>query len=167
VRLLPYYVSAAAILFLCAGPAAAAETSRDWESTVAAAEKEGQVAVYMGGEVSQMRIEEAFQSAYPKIKVTALTGRGSQLGPRIIAERRAGKYLVDLFIGGKGTAYSVLYPAKVLAPISPLLSCAALASKPRNVMVYGPISRLLPIVSCAMLGSNGGLYSCGETYRSW
>src|ERR1051325_1749680 len=122
-RLLPRYASVIA----WAGRAAGGETSRDWESAVAAAEKEGQVAVYMGGEVSQMRIEEAVQSAYPKIKVTALTGRGSQLGPRIIAERRAGKYLVDLFIGGKGTAYSVLYPAKALAPIQPLLALPEVA----------------------------------------
>jgi len=121
-RLLPRYASVIAMVLACAASAGAGEAARgEWESAVAAAEKEGQLAVYMGGEVSQMRIEEAFQSAYPKIKVTALTGRGSQLGPRIIAERRAGKYLVDLFIGGKGTAYSVLYPAKALAPIQPLL----------------------------------------------
>src|SRR5690242_15221681 len=122
-RLLPGYVIVVALLFAFSGTAGARKGAHgDWDRTVAAAEKEGQLAVYMGGEVSQMRIEEAFQSAYPKIKVTALTGRGSQLGPRIIAERRAGKYLADLFIGGKGTAYAVLHPAKALAPIQPLLT---------------------------------------------
>ncbi|HYY24243.1 MAG TPA: extracellular solute-binding protein [Candidatus Udaeobacter sp.] len=103
--------------------AAAAETAwrAEWEKTVAAAEKEGQLVIYTGGAASQTKIEEAFQSAYPKIKVTSVTGRGSQFGPKIIAERRAGKYLVDFFIGGKGTAHATLYPAKVLAPIQPLL----------------------------------------------
>jgi iron(III) transport system substrate-binding protein len=117
-------VLAASLILFSAAAAGAAETpSRsNWENLVAAAEKEGQLVVYTGGEVSQIRIEDAFQNAYPKIKVTTLTGRGSQLGPRIIAERRAGKYLVDLFIGGKGTAYAVLHPAKVLAPIQPLLA---------------------------------------------
>jgi iron(III) transport system substrate-binding protein len=75
----------------------------------------------MGGVVSQTRIEEVFQKTYPKIKATVATGRGSQLGPRIIAERRAEKYLADLFLGGKGTAYATLYPGKVLAPLEPLL----------------------------------------------
>ena len=114
--------SLAALLILWTGTAAvAAETRTEWENLVAAAEKEGQLVVYTGGEASETKIEEAFQSAYPRIKVTSLTGRGSQLGPRIIAERRAEKYLVDFFIGGKGTAYSVLHPAKALAPIQPLL----------------------------------------------
>jgi len=111
---------AALFVLWTATAAVAAETRSEWENLVAAAEKEGQLVVYTGGEASETKIEEAFQSAYPKIKVTTLTGRGSQLGPRIIAERRAEKYLVDFFIGGKGTAYAVLYPAKVLAPIQPL-----------------------------------------------
>jgi iron(III) transport system substrate-binding protein len=117
-------ISVSALLFLSSNSVPAGEVAprSEWETTITAAEKEGQLVVYTGGEVSQIRIEEAFQSAYPKIKVTTLTGRGSQLGPRIIAERRAGKYLVDLFIGGKGTAYAVLHPAKVLAPIQALLA---------------------------------------------
>jgi len=112
-----------AVSLLSVDCAAAAETSRraEWEKTVAAAEKEGQLVIYLGGAASQTKIEEAFRSAYPKIKATAVAGRGSQFGPKIIAERRAGKYLVDIFVGGKGTAHATLYPAKVLAPIQPLL----------------------------------------------
>jgi iron(III) transport system substrate-binding protein len=112
-----------AVSLLLPDRGAAAETSRrsEWERIVAAAEKEGQHVIYLGGAASQTKIEEAFQSAYPKIKVTAVAGRGSQFGPKIIAERRAGKYLVDIFVGGRGTAHAILYPAKVLAPIQPLL----------------------------------------------
>src|SRR5438445_2133814 len=111
------------VLLLLADYAAAAETpwQTEWKKTVAAAEKEGQLVIYLGGAASQTKIEEAFQSAYPKIKVTAVAGRGSQFGPKIIAERRAGKYLVDLFIGGMGTAQATLHPANVRAPIQPLL----------------------------------------------
>ncbi len=117
----------AALLLLlsnCAAGAAETPWRNEWENTVAAAEKEGQLVIYTGGVASQARIEEAFQKAYPKIKVISVGGRGSQLGPRIIAERRAGKYLADLFIGGKGTAHATLYPGKVLAPIQPLLILA-------------------------------------------
>ncbi|HEY3303627.1 MAG TPA: extracellular solute-binding protein [Candidatus Binatia bacterium] len=119
----PSNILAVAMLLLsdCVAGAAEAPSRSEWENMVAAAEKEGQLVVYTGGVASQARIEEAFQIAYPKIKVTSVTGRGSQLGPRIIAERRAGKYLVDFFIGGKGTASATLLPGKVLAPIQPLL----------------------------------------------
>src|SRR4029450_10692886 len=112
-----------AVLLLLPCYASAAETSRrtEWEKTVAAAEKEGQLVIYLGGAASQTKIEEAFQSAYPKIKVTAVAGRGSQFGPKIIAERRAGQYLGGSLGGGKGTAHAPLYPAQVLAPIQPLL----------------------------------------------
>jgi hypothetical protein len=36
-----------------------------------------------------------------------------------MAERRAGKYQSDLYIGGQGTHVSVLYPARALAPMPP------------------------------------------------
>ena len=114
-------VFAVLLLLPCYAPAAETPGRGDWQNIVAAAEKEGQLVIYLGGAASQTKIEEAFQSAYPKIKVTAVAGRGSQFGPKIIAERRAGKYLVDIFVGGKGTAHATLYPAQVLAPIQPLL----------------------------------------------
>jgi iron(III) transport system substrate-binding protein len=94
----------------------------EWEKTIAAAEREGQVTPYIfdAGPVTVETIQ-AFEKSYPKIKVNQLRARGSDLGPRIIAERRAGKYLVDVFTGGKGTAHATLYIGKTLEPIKPLL----------------------------------------------
>ena len=94
----------------------------EWEKTVAAAEKEGLVSIYIfdAGPLTEETVQ-AFERAYPKIKVNQLRGRGNDLGPRIVAERRAGKYLVDIFAGGKGTAFATLYVGKVLDPIKPLL----------------------------------------------
>jgi iron(III) transport system substrate-binding protein len=94
----------------------------DWEKTVAAAEKEGQLTIYIfdTGPVTVETVQ-AFEKSYPKIKVNQLRARGSDLGPRIMAERRAGKYLVDVFTGGKGTAHATLYIGKTLEPIKPLL----------------------------------------------
>jgi ABC-type Fe3+ transport system substrate-binding protein len=90
----------------------------EWDNTIAAAEKEGVVSAYIfdAGPLSEETIH-AFEQVFPKIKVNQLRGRGNDLGPRIIAERRAGKYLVDVFAGGKGTAFATLYVAKVLDPI--------------------------------------------------
>jgi iron(III) transport system substrate-binding protein len=94
----------------------------EWEKTVAAAEKEGQLTIYIfdTGPVTVETVQ-AFEKSYPKIKVNQLRARGSDLGPRIMAERRAGKYLVDVFTGGKGTAHATLYIGKTLEPIKPLL----------------------------------------------
>ena len=94
----------------------------EWEKTVEAAEKEGQLTPYIfdAGPVT-LETVQAFEKAYPKIKVNQLRGRGNDLGPRIVAERRAGKYLADLFTGGKGTSFGTLYVGKVLDPIKPLL----------------------------------------------
>ena len=66
-------------------------------------------------------ILKAFNKDYPEIKVTTAGGHGSELGARILAERRAGKYLVDLYAGGPTTPYRALYLSKALDPIAPLL----------------------------------------------
>ena len=94
----------------------------EWKKTVEAGEKEGLISAYVfeAGPLTPETVQ-GFERTYPKIKVNQLRGRGNDLGPRIIAERRAGKYLVDLFVGGKGTAFTTLYISKVLDPIKSLL----------------------------------------------
>src|SRR5262245_44365316 len=90
-----------------------------WEKTLKAAEAEGEVTVYV---VDYPRFAVSqFQKAYPKIKLVSVDGpSGPALSSRLMAERRAGKFLADLYIAGQGTHVSVLYPAKALAPMSPL-----------------------------------------------
>ena len=92
----------------------------EWEKTVQAARKEGALANYGGEEVTHPEILKAFNKDYPEIKVTTASGHGSELGARILAERRAGKFLVDLYAGGPTTPYRVLYLSKALDPITPL-----------------------------------------------
>ena len=87
-----------------------------WEETVAAAKKEGQVNVYIyWGAVLDTGV---FQKAYPEIKVVGVTGRGSQLTQRILAERRAGKYLADIYSAGSS---NLALWRPVLDPIKPTL----------------------------------------------
>jgi iron(III) transport system substrate-binding protein len=87
----------------------------EWESTLKLAEKEGQVSFYTLGD-NHNYISE-FQKRFPKIKVTMVPGRGSDLLSRIMTERRAGKYLADVARIGNTSPYS-LYRAKALQPIS-------------------------------------------------
>jgi hypothetical protein len=94
---------------------ARADWKKEWEKTLAAAKKEGQVVLLM------RRYEGVFgefRKEYPEIKVVTITGRGSDLGNRIVAERRAGKFLVDIYVGGPYTVASSLMPAKAVDPIS-------------------------------------------------
>ena len=115
------FVTSLALLLLLEmafGRAAGADWKAEWEKTLQAAKKEGQVAIYF---YRYGRLLDAFQKEYPEIKVVSVTGRGSQLTTRIIAERRADKYLADLYSGGANGAFNVLYKAKALDPLKPLL----------------------------------------------
>ena len=62
------------------------------EKTVAAAEKEGVVSIYIfdGGPLTEETVH-AFERAYPKIKVSQLRGRGNALGPRLAGGAARGK----------------------------------------------------------------------------
>jgi len=110
--------------FLWAGVAGAGESRKadaaEWGRVVKAAEKEGQVMVYIAG-YDALITAGIFQKAYPKIKVVSVTGSGSQLAPRIAAERRAEKYLADVYGGGGNSLFQVLYQGKMLDPIKPAL----------------------------------------------
>lgn len=89
----------------------------EWERTIEAAKKEGEVTFY--GSSGYEQVFREFQKKYPEIKVNTLTGlRGSDYGQRIMTERRAGKYLVDLFIDGIVTPNQLFYRARILDPIS-------------------------------------------------
>src|SRR4030095_4008047 len=87
-----FFALAAAGFSLRLGHAADAKPAwqAEWEKVLAAAKKEGQVAIYISG---YEEILPDFQKEYPEIKVNAVTGRGSQVGQRLLAERRAEKYL--------------------------------------------------------------------------
>src|SRR5574342_740939 len=87
----------------------------EWERTVQAAKKEGSLSLYLfQGEGELGAMAQQFQKKYPEINVVVTPGRGNTFAPKIMAERRAGKYLVDGYIAGATTAYDVLYRAKIL-----------------------------------------------------
>jgi iron(III) transport system substrate-binding protein len=91
---------------------------QDWEKTLEAAKKEGQLTIYISGYEAVL---PDFEKEYPEIKVTAVTGRGNQLGQRLLAERRAEKYIADVVSSGANPNYQQFYQAKALDPIKPAL----------------------------------------------
>ena len=66
---------------------AQADWQKDWEQTVVAAKKEGQVNLYI---YRYERLLADFKKEFPGINVVSVTGRGNELTTRIMAERRAG-----------------------------------------------------------------------------
>jgi len=115
----------AALLFILADslPVLAAESKSDWkadwEKTVQAAKKEGQLTVYHWG--SPLILNAGiFQKAYPEIKVVTVEGMGTQLMQRILAERRGEKYIADVYIAGIATMQA-LHRAKAFDPIKSAL----------------------------------------------
>jgi iron(III) transport system substrate-binding protein len=122
-----YFRFIAALIFVLTGVAAAADSrpsaSQDWDTIVTRAEEEGQVTVYATDSIGNAQyIWAAFQKRYPKIKLVGTTmGRGSDLIPKLVAERRAGKFLADIFLGAPSALYLNLYKAKIVEPLPPLL----------------------------------------------
>ena len=94
----------------------------DWEKVIAAAKKEGEVRLWGDQEITHPDIIAAFTKEYSFIRPVRVNGRVGELMPRIIAERRAGKYLADLYSGGLGgRSFFDFHKAGVLDPIKPLL----------------------------------------------
>ncbi|TMB72383.1 MAG: hypothetical protein E6J54_10325 [Deltaproteobacteria bacterium] len=67
-----------------------ADWKTDWEKTVAAAKKEGQLNFYVGRYGTEPLLNE-FRKDYSEIKIVSVNATGNQLGTRIISEIRPGK----------------------------------------------------------------------------
>jgi iron(III) transport system substrate-binding protein len=89
----------------------------EWDKTVKAGEQEGQVVLYSLSEIGDAIANTGFQKKFPKIKISVVTARGGEHVSRIMAERRAGKFLADLGNLGNTSPYT-LYQSKALDPVA-------------------------------------------------
>lgn len=92
----------------------------DWEKTVQAAKQEGQISIYAALGPYHPQIFTEFQKDYPEIKVTMVHGNSNRISPRLFAERRGGKYLADVYLGGPTSLYS-FHHNNLFDPLAPLL----------------------------------------------
>lgn len=88
-----------------------------WDRTLKAAKKEGQVVVYISNYEPAVA---PFRKAHPEIKLIVVQDRGTQLMTRILAERRARKFVPDVVSAG-ALNYNILYKGRALDPIKPTL----------------------------------------------
>lgn len=171
-------IFSAAIAF---APSAGAQTDwkRDWEKTLEAAKKEGQLSFYICSTCSATnqyeKILGEFAKDYPWIKILPVAGSGAQLAAREVAERRAGKHLTDLHGGGGNGAFNVLYKAKMLDPIKSILVLPEVVDeskwyggKHQYIDPEGKyIFAYLASVSTAQLYYNTQLVKAGEFKSYW
>lgn len=115
------------VFLLSKGSALAADAPRAgasrWEDVVKGAEKEGEVTVYATNSVGDLQvIWEAFKKKFPRVKLNA-TGISttSEIVTKVMAERRAGQFLVDVMLGAPGATYNSFYRGKALDPMPPAL----------------------------------------------
>ena len=98
---------------------AEAAWQEEWERTLAAAKREGTVAVTgPGGTDARDVLTQPFKKKYG-ISVEFYGGSGRVISPRVLNERRARQYLWDVYIGGATTALSNLIPAGAFKPLDP------------------------------------------------
>ena len=113
------FVLFASLLALSEIAGAQPDLKRQWETTVEAAKKEGAVVIYGPHNPIYQQLWAVFQKNFPEIKFTFVPGKGAEHVQRLVAERRAGKYLADLVMGGSST-YASFAPG-TMEPLKPLL----------------------------------------------
>jgi iron(III) transport system substrate-binding protein len=107
--------------FSLARAASSPGADAEWTRTVEGAKKEGKVGVFLYQRENIEAAVKVFEKKYPYIQVITASTPAAETGPRLMAERRAGKFLWDICICGPTTPFGVLYPAKALDPIKPAL----------------------------------------------
>ncbi len=93
----------------------------EWDQTLAAARKEGKVMVYSTQSAGLIRdIGKKFGEKYG-IEVEFVSGRGEELTRRMLTEKAAGLYLVDVVLSGGTTIVVGMKPLGIVDRIGPLL----------------------------------------------
>ena len=101
------------------GQQSKAAGSAEWDKVVAAAKKEGKVAVSLPASAEMKKqIEEQFKKRYG-IEVETFTARGSAAVRRMADEFKAGVRTFDLHIGGSSSIVSGMLDEGILDPIEP------------------------------------------------
>jgi ABC-type Fe3+ transport system substrate-binding protein len=94
---------------------AAEDWKQRWERTIDAAKREGEVVIYGPHNPMYRSLWDTFQKNHPGIKINFVPGKGAEHTQKVLAERRAGKYIADLIMGGSSSYRS--YPPGTLEPL--------------------------------------------------
>jgi iron(III) transport system substrate-binding protein len=114
-RLRPFCLALIALIAFV--PTLRAE-EQSWDATLKAAIAEGEVDVHGGpGEMFRHILVDGFHKAFPQIKVNFSGLSGRDAIPKIVRERAAGIYTVDVYVGGSSSTLQSLKPIGAFQPI--------------------------------------------------
>jgi iron(III) transport system substrate-binding protein len=108
--------------FGAAAPQASANFEQEWAKLIAAAKQEGTLSVASGGAPSRQYrpVMDAFSKKFG-INVEVSTGNAIDTVNRVLAERKAGKYTVDVALISVRENQQRLVPSESVMPFAPLL----------------------------------------------
>ena len=108
--------------FGAAAPQASANFEQDWAKLIAAAKQEGTLSVASGGAPSRQYrpVMDAFTKKFG-INVEVSTGNAIDTVNRVLAERKAGRYTVDVALISVRENQQRLVPSESVMPFAPLL----------------------------------------------
>jgi len=110
-------LGAGLLLSFVAAAQAQSDWQSEWEKTLAAAEKEGEVALYGAYRSGVREAVSEFTKRYPKIRFNHVAGSGSELANKVMAEKRANRHFIDIAVGGGGTMVLVYHKGGLLEPM--------------------------------------------------
>ena len=101
---------------------ASANFEQEWSKLIGAAKQEGIVAIASGGAPSRQYrpVVEAFQKKFG-VKAEVSTGSATDTVNRVLAERKAGRYAMDVALISSRENNQRLVPSGSLVPFAPLL----------------------------------------------
>jgi iron(III) transport system substrate-binding protein len=120
-------VTASALFSPAANPASSAAQGsanfeQEWSKLIAAAKQEGTLAIASGGAPSRQYrpVVDAFQKKFG-VKAEVSTGSATDTVNRVLAERKAGRYTMDVALISSRENNQRLVPSESLIPFAPLL----------------------------------------------
>jgi iron(III) transport system substrate-binding protein len=92
-----------------------------WESMATEARKEGTVVVVTNPGQTYRDALASFTKAFPGVSVEVLGGFGGDASSRVVAERGAGQFLLDVWLAGIPPVVFDLLPIQAVVPLKPVL----------------------------------------------
>lgn len=95
--------------------------SDGWSKTLAEAKKEGKIFLYS---TYPPQLRAAIMEGFTKrtgLNIDIVIGAGAEISARLLAERRAGLYVADAYVGGTTTILTDMKPKGAISPLEPVL----------------------------------------------
>lgn len=102
-------------------PAALPPWEEKWENTLRAAKKEGSIVVYATSVAPALKETISLIKKKYGLNLEVITGRGEEARNKLLQERSAGLFLVDVFISGGNSMFGTVKSSGSIEPLEPAL----------------------------------------------